>query len=38
MLLFKHEKAGYIDVSMELWLSNTSNTWLALKNLLYQPN
>ena len=25
-MLFQHEKAGYVDVSMELRLSNTRNT------------
>jgi len=36
-VLFK-QKAGYIDVSMELCLSNRSNTGLALNSLLYHSN
>jgi len=32
-----HEKAGYIDILMELCLSNTSNICYALHNLLYDP-
>jgi len=31
----KQEKTGYIDVSMESCFSNTSDTQLALNNLLY---
>ena len=34
----KQEKAGYFDVSMELRFSNTSATWLALNNLLYDSD
>jgi len=34
--VFKQENTGYIDVLMELCLSNTSNTCTALNNLLYR--
>ena len=37
-MVFRQEKAGYIDVSVELCLSNTSNTCIALHNLLHHPN
>jgi len=32
-VLFEHEKAEYIDVSIELWLLNIINTCIALNNL-----
>jgi len=35
-MCFKQEKAGHIDASMKLCLSN--NTCIALHNLLYHPN
>jgi len=38
VVLFKDEKAEYIDVLMELFSSNTNITWLALNALLYHPN
>jgi len=35
---FRHENAGYIGLLMDLCLSNTSNTCIALHNLLYHPH
>ena len=31
---FRHEEAGYIDVLMELYLSNTRNTCITLHNMI----
>jgi len=38
VLLLKHEKTGYVDVSLGLCHSNTSNACIALKNFLDYPN